>query len=222
MSSKANHFTANGYRARVERQVPGLNDLHRIVGLLLAETMAESGSVLALGAGGGMELQALREHHPGWTFAAVDPSADMIAQATETLGGDLDRISFTHGYIDDAPAGPFDGATCLLVLHFLEREERLRTLRELRRRLRTGAPLVVVHHSFPTGDEDRWLDRYADFQIARGADAARTRAGIASMKDKLPALSPSEDEALLQRAGFERVALFYAALTFKGWISFAA
>ncbi len=224
MSSESKVFNADGYRARVERQVPGLNDLHQIVGLLLSETVGDNGSVLALGAGGGMELQTLRENHPNWSFSAVDPSADMIAQARETLGGDLTQISFTHGYIDDAPEEVFDGAVCLLVLHFLERDERLRTLQQLHHRLRPGAPLVIVHHSFPqgNGDEDRWLQRYADFQIARGADAAQTIAGIASMKDKLPAMAPSDDEALLQRAGFEQTELFYAALTFRGWISYAA
>lgn len=224
MSSNSRVFNADGYRARVERQVPGLNDLHQIVGLLLAETVSDKGCVLAPGAGGGMELQTLREHHPNWSFAAVDPSAEMIAQARQTLGGNLNRINFTLGYIDDAPNGPFDGAVCLLVLHFLERDERLRTLKQLRARLRPCAPLVVVHHSFPqsNGAEDRWLHRYADFQIARGADVVQTKAGIASMKGKLPALAPSDDEAILQQAGFERTELFYAALTFKGWISYAA
>ncbi|WP_434803260.1 class I SAM-dependent methyltransferase [Paracidovorax avenae] len=53
-----------------------------------------------------------------------------------------------EGYIDSAPEGPFDGATCLLTLHFLPTAERLRTLQQLRARLKPGAPLVVAHHSF--------------------------------------------------------------------------
>jgi len=56
-------------------------------------------------------------------------------------------VSLTQGYIDEAPIGPFDGATCLLTLHFLSREERLRTLQEIARRLRPGAPLIVMHVS---------------------------------------------------------------------------
>ena len=38
------------------------------------------------------------------------------------------------------------------------------------------------------------------------------------MKEHLPVLSPEEDEALLRAAGFSDVELFYAALTFKGWV----
>src|SRR3546814_7306508 len=62
---------------------------------------------------------------------------------------------------DLAPAGPFDGATCLLTLHFLDTEERIRTAAEIRKRLKPGAPFVAAHGSFPqgAGTRDRWLDR---------------------------------------------------------------
>lgn len=223
MNSNSELHYADGYQARVEKQVPGIRDMHLMAGLLLSETVPDDGSILVLGAGGGMELGALRQQRPNWRFAAVDPSADMIMQAEKTLDGDLGQIAFTQGYIDDASEGPFDGALCLLVLHFLEPEERLRTLQQLRRRLRPGAPLVVAHHSFPQehGDQDRWLKRYAAFQVARGFDPVRTRSGIAYMKEKLPAIAPSEDETIMRDAGFKRTELFYAAFTFKGWITYA-
>ncbi|WP_417811780.1 class I SAM-dependent methyltransferase [Thalassospira alkalitolerans] len=222
MAQAPSLFSADGYQARVEKQVPALQDVHLMVGLLLAETVPDEGCILALGAGGGMELKALRQRHPAWHFSAIDPSPEMIKQAEVTLDGDLTQIAFTQGYTDDAPEGPFDGATGLFVLHFLEPAERLRTLRQIHRRLKPGAPLVVAHHSFPreNGAEGRWLTRYADFQIARGLDPAQTRSGVTSMKDRLPALSPTQDEALLREAGFKDVELFYAALTFKGWIAY--
>src|SRR3546814_7647379 len=73
---------------------------------------------------------------------------------------------------DLAPAGPFDGATCLLTLHFLDTEERIRTAAEIRKRLKPGAPFVAAHGSFPqgAGTRDRWLDRYASYAIASGGD----------------------------------------------------
>lgn len=143
---------AASYADRVARHVPGLHDLHRMTGLLLAEHVPDTGRVLVLGAGGGLELRAFAKAHPGWRFDGVDPSPEMIEQARDILGKDRERVTFHQGYIDDAPNGPFDGATCLLTLHFLPREERLRTLRDLHRRLRPGAPLVVAHHSFPLAD----------------------------------------------------------------------
>jgi tRNA (cmo5U34)-methyltransferase len=39
--------------------------------------------------------------------------------------------------------------------------------------------------------------------------------------ERLPVLSPADDEALLREAGFADVSLFYAALTFRGWVAYA-
>lgn len=211
------------YAERVQRQVPGLTDLHRMVGLLLAEAVPANGRVLVVGAGGGLELKALATMHPGWQLCGVDPSQPMLDLARATLGPPTGEVALIAGTVDDAPDGPFDGATCLLVLHFLPREERLRTLREIRRRLRPGAPLLTLQHSFDPEDPatDRWLQRYAAFQSRPGTDTAALANGFAAMKTRLPALPPAEDAAMLREAGFGEVELFYAALTFRGWIGLA-
>ena len=44
----------------------------------------------------------------------------MLKLAERTLGPLGARVQLQHGYIDDAPDGPFDAATCLLTLHFLD------------------------------------------------------------------------------------------------------
>src|SRR3546814_2679522 len=92
----------------------------------------------------------------------------MLDLASKVLGANAHRADLIEGTIDDAPAGPFDGATCLLTLHFLDTEERIRTAAEIRARLKPGAPFVAAHGSFPqeAGTRDRWLDRYAAFAIA--------------------------------------------------------
>ncbi|QRZ15649.1 class I SAM-dependent methyltransferase [Paracoccus methylovorus] len=221
MSGAAHPGDAASYAGRVARHVPGLQDLHRMAALLLAEHVLENGRVLVLGAGGGLELRAFAQAYPGWRFDGVDPSPDMIAQARDILGAAATRVTFHQGYIDAAPEGPFDGATCLLTLHFLPREERLRTLRQLHRRLRPGAPFAMAHHSFPQADgqQDLWLRRNAAWLVSGGVPEAQAMAGMATMKERLPVLTPEEDAALLAAAGFREVQLFYAALTFKGWIA---
>ncbi|BEG73814.1 class I SAM-dependent methyltransferase [Achromobacter xylosoxidans] len=206
------------YAERVARHVPGLRDLHRMIGLLMAEQAPDDGRFLVLGAGGGLELKALAETRPGWRLDGVDPSADMLRQASATLGELAPRAVLHQGYIDDAPEGPFDGATCLLTLHFLPAAERLRTVREVARRLKPGAPFIAAHHSFPLERRDTWLARNAAFVVAAGVPAEQARSGMQAMKEKLPVLAPEADEALLREAGFSDVELFYAALTFKGWV----
>lgn len=202
------------------RMVPGYTGMQRMAGLLLAERMGESGRVLVLGAGGGLELKSFADAHPHWTFDGVDPSVDMLALAEQVAAPHMARITLHHGTIDDAPAGPFDGATCLLTMHFFDVEQRRRTAAEVRQRLKPGAPFVVAHFSIPGGEAQRarWLQRYSAFATASEVapdQAANARAAIA---ERLTILSPEEDEALLRDAGFTDVELFYAGFTFRGWV----
>jgi tRNA (cmo5U34)-methyltransferase len=222
MSDPVPHFSdaqsVATYAENATRLVPGLAALHRMTLLLIAEHAPPDARVLVLGAGGGMELKVFAENQQEWQFDGVDPAPAMLALAEQTLGPLMGRVSLHQGYIDIAPQGPFDAATCLLTLHFLSREERLRTLREIRRRLKPGAPFVMAHHSFPQDDKGRetWPRRFAAFALASGVETAK-----ASIFAQLPLLSPEDEENLLREAGFTDVALFYAAFTFRGWVAAA-
>lgn len=211
------------YSEGPRRFVPGLEAMHRMTGLLLAERVPDDASILVLGAGGGLELKALAEAHPGWSFVGVDPAPAMLDLAEQILGPLMDRVKLIEGMIDDAPAGPFDGATCLLTLHFLDAEERRRTAAAIRARLRPGAPFVAAHGSFPQAGTERalWLSRYAAFAVSSGVDPAMAENARSSVERAVNMLSPEQDEAILRAAGFADVGLFYAAFTWRGWVGTA-
>lgn len=210
------------YAERTRRSVPGLDVLHRIVEQILAESVPDDGRVLVVGAGGGLELRYLADRHHGWTFDGVDPSARMLELARETMGPLATRAALHEGYVTDAPEGPFDAATCLLTLHFLTRDDRLRTLREIRRRLRPGASLLTFHHSVRAGDaRAAWLERYARFAAGVDADPGQIVRSGTALSTQLPISSPEEDEALLHEAGFHDIGTYYAALTLRGWLAYA-
>jgi tRNA (cmo5U34)-methyltransferase len=206
-----------------KRFVPGLDGLHRMAGILLGEAAPRDATVLVLGAGGGMELKALAEAHPGWRFIGVDPAGEMLRLAERVLGPLMERVELVEGYIDDAPEGPFDAAACLLTLHFLEAAERERTVRQIHRRLRPGAPFVAAHGSFPQGEGERalWLDRYAAFAIASGIEPDKAYGARAAVDASVQMLSPEADEAILRRGGFADAELFYSAFTWRGWVAHA-
>ncbi|UPG95282.1 class I SAM-dependent methyltransferase [Luteibacter aegosomatissinici] len=222
MSSFSDPQAVARYAEGPVRQVPGFHGMQQMAAILLAEVVPPGGTVLVLGAGGGLELKAFAEAQPGWTFVGVDPSAEMLRLAHSTLGALSSRTELHEGYIDTAPGGPFDGATCLLTLHFLNADERLHTLQELRSRLRPGAPLVVAHHSFPLDDgaRERWLARYAAFATVSGVPAKDAQNASAAISTRLPLLPPEQDEALLRDAGFERIEQFYSGFTFRGWVAY--
>ncbi|WP_129791310.1 class I SAM-dependent methyltransferase [Sphingosinicella sp. CPCC 101087] len=211
------------YAEGPRRFVPGFEAIHRMTGILLAERAPRDAKVLVLGAGGGLELKALALAHPDWTFVGVDPSAEMLKLAEKGLGALGARVQLVEGYIDNAPEGPFDAATCLLTLHFLDAAERQRTLLETRRRLRPGAPFVAAHSSFPQEGEDRalWLQRYAAYAIASGAEVEHAHSARAAVDASLSLLNPEQDEAVMRDAGFSDVSMFFAAFTWRGWVAYA-
>ncbi len=205
------------------RFTPGFADMQKMVAILLAERAGPEGELLVLGAGGGLELAVFAALYPGWRFVAVDPSGPMLEQARTALGDAAVRARMVEGVIDAAPSGPFAGACCLLTLHFLDRMERLRTLREVRRRLAPGAAFVAVHSSFPQDPPEReqWLDRYAAFAVMQGAEPEIAVGARAAVSAGLPVLDPAEDEALLRAAAFTGVTQFYAAFSWRGWVGYA-
>ncbi len=222
MTSFSDAQAVSTYAGNAARQVPGYHHLQTMAGLLLAERAPADGRILVLGAGGGMELDVFARMQPDWRFVGVDPSAAMLDLARTQLGTRAKQVTFHQGYIDDAPEGPFDGAACLLTLHFLPEAERRKTVADVYRRLRPGAPFVVAHHSFRRdgAETEKWLKRFAAFAIASGVPQAQANGAISAMAEKLPALSPELDEAILREAGFSDVELFYAAFSFRGWVGY--
>lgn len=210
------------YTQDAPKKVPGLADLHRMTAILLSERAPGAADILVVGAGGGLELKAIAQARPDWRFIGVDPSPAMLDIARQTTARYADRIELLASTVDQVPISPFDGATCLLTLHFLNRNERLHTLREIRRRLKPGSALVIAHHSSLGDDPERWLARSATFANHTHSDARMSAASAKVMADRLPLLSPDEEEALLREAGFVEPALFYAAFSFRGWAAIAS
>lgn len=209
------------YAAGPRRQVPGYDSLLLMADVLLSERVQSGGHILVVGAGGGQEMALFAQNHPSWHLTGVDPSAAMLDLARQAMGPSVQRATLVQGYIDDAPAGPFDGATCLLTLHFVALPDRLPTLRAIRDRMVPGAPFVCAHFSVPGDAAERqlWFARYAAFSERSGMDGERARAGAAKVAAELPVLTPEEDEALLVQAGFDQIRPFYLGFTFRGWVA---
>ncbi len=223
MSSFSDPKAIADYAENATRRVPGLNDVHRMAALLLAERTPPHGRVLVVGAGGGMELKFFAESFPDWHFDGVDPSAEMLSLAKTALGKLTSRVQLHHGYIEAAPKGPFDAASCLLTLHFTTEAERYRTLCEIHARLKPGGVFVAMHYSISQNPAERelWLSRCAAFAISSGVDPEQARTAAAAIGKQLPILAPEQDEELMRKAGFSDINVFYTGLAFRGWVAYA-
>ncbi|MEO0722772.1 MAG: methyltransferase domain-containing protein [Pseudomonadota bacterium] len=200
--------------------MPGYHDVQRMAGVLIRESAPKNARVLVHGAGGGAELEVFARENPLWTLLGVEPAKPMLDAARERLGDLNARVQFHHGYIEDAPPGPFDAATSLLTLHFLNAVKRQNALSELVRRLVPGSPVVVAHCSFPQGvkHRDTWLARHQAFTTASGVDPDVAENGRNFIADRLEVLDPETDETIMGEAGLRDVTQFYSAFTWRGWI----
>ena len=229
MTSSTPHsaFNSSGavakYAEGPKRNVPGYSGILPMTRILLGERVPAQGRVLVVGAGGGLEMEDLALANPEWTIDGVDPSGPMLERAASRLGPLMSRMALHEGYVQDAPDGPFDGATCLLTFHFVPPEQRLPTAKEIHRRLKPGAPFVVAHLSVEdgAGERDMWMKRYAAFLVSSGSESRQAAATREKVEKELTILSPSQDEAILREAGFSDVRLFYVGFTFRGWVAYA-
>ena len=138
------------YDAQSAVTIPGTQGMYEVGVSALTSKLdgQDAASLLFVGLGTGAELLPYtRFGVPGWRFTGVDPSEAMLAVARERLAAEglLSRTHLHVGELHTLPSGPpFDGAQVMGVLHHVEGEEaRLGLLREVTRRLKPGAPLVL-------------------------------------------------------------------------------
>jgi tRNA (cmo5U34)-methyltransferase len=202
--------------------LPGFSVMHELTAQLIAETTPREGSVLVIGAGGGIELKAFAASHPSWCFTAVDPSAEMLAVAKEAMAGSAARVAWVQGYIADAPAGPYDSVTCLLTLHLISDDgEKLQALQEMKRRLKPGGAFAVVDNCFDRSLPDfaRKLARFIEHARNRGVPEDVLARVATDVETKTESVSEQRELALLEQAGFRDIELYFAGLSWRGFIA---
>jgi len=180
--------------------------------------------ILVAGAGTGAEVRSLAAHFPQMRFALADPSGPMldIARAHADAEGFAGRCSFHVGYVEDVEETGFDGATSLLVSHFLtDAAERTAYFRTIADRLAPGAPLFSADLSADragpdfSGLMDTWLSLTA---LTGMTEEGRAHYAAAFGRD-FAAHGPSEVEAMMQAAGFARPVQCLQAGLIRGWLT---
>ena len=205
---------------------PGHAGLLQMIAVLLAERMPGDGSILVVGAGGGLEVRYLARAEPDWRFVGVDPAQPTMLELARTVAGPSagDRLELIDGTVEDAPAGPFDAATCILVLGLIADDGgKRKTLEAVHRRLVPGAPFVVVDQCLDRSapDFERRLARYADYARRSNVDAATVASASAAIGASRTLAPAERNEALLHEAGFRDAEVFYVAMAWRGWIAYA-
>lgn len=218
-----------GRQARIA--LGGYDACHELTACILAAALGAEGAaarVLAIGAGGtGGEILAAARLSPGWRFAAVDPSAPMLAltRGAAAEAGIADRVEFFDTTLDALPEDEeFDAAVMIGVLHHLPGDEAKRALLAgVAARLRPGAPLALAGNVRAYASEPLLLAAWGNRWRLHGAGEAETGAKLATiLKGAEPPASEDALAALLAAAGFTAPQRYFASLFWGAWIQFRA
>ena len=219
-----NQEMADEYDKGIRRTFPSYDAMLRLVQAFLRTHCTPQARLLVVGAGGGNELTTLGPSNPDWTFTAVDPAASMLdlARMKAQQAQVADRVEFIEGTVDTITTDQtFDAATCLLVLHFIQEEDKkLHLLKKIRQHLPAGAPFVMAS-MYGNPDEPAFDELFALWKAYWLDSTKLTQEEVDDMEKTVRSLSfLPEDKIvrLLELAGFQNIAKFFSTNMFGGWI----
>lgn len=205
-------------------------ELQAIKGLLhlILETglgkLPDNARILVAGAGTGAEVRYLATRFPNWQFALIDPSSAMldVARRHAEAEGFAARCTFHNAYVSEVEAFDFDGATSLLVSHFLtQADPRIAYFCSIADRLRPGAPLfnadLCANMNAP--DFPRVMELWLNL-LSRTGMTPEGRAHYQQMFGaQFACHGPAKVEHMMQSAGFALPAQCMQAGLIRGWLT---
>ena len=204
-------------------------EMFRLAYSCLRARLPKRADILVVGAGTGMEICEFAPLNPGWSFCGVDPSGDMLDLASQKIAEKklANRIELRKGYVDDLENEEvFDGATCILVMHFLKDDgSKLALLKSIYRRLKRGAPFVLIDgFGEPGGREFEEIKAsWKQYPIIGGVPGETVENAFNDVIMKMVQFVPEPRILeLLKTAGFRRIFKYYTGFLYGGWMAYKA
>ncbi|MEM9648702.1 MAG: class I SAM-dependent methyltransferase [Bacteroidota bacterium] len=208
---------AKNYDHFVDQWIPNYDYFMGLLPKILDDVTNKK--TLVVGCGTGNEILSLASSSNDWSFTGVDPSPEMIAIAKEKLDA-YQNVEFFQGVLEDLKKPLFFGAaTLLLVLHFVKYpNEKLQLLKEIEKRLISGAPLIILG-IFGTGKQLRANLKILRHMVPDSVGEKEIEERFDRIKNLLHRSTEEELTKLLFRAGFEPPTRFFQASIYSGWIT---
>jgi ubiquinone/menaquinone biosynthesis C-methylase UbiE len=143
----------------VVTRLMGGEALHRA---LIDQTSLQPGQrVLEIGCGTGNLTTLVKRLHPEVDVVGLDPDPKALDRARRKAERQQTSIRLDQGFADAVhdPDGSYDRVLSALMLHHLDRDTKLRSLREAHRVLAAGGSLHVVDFCRPHDGSDGLLAR---------------------------------------------------------------
>jgi tRNA (cmo5U34)-methyltransferase len=204
-------------------------EMFKLAHSCLRARLPNRADILVVGAGTGMEICEFAPLNPDWSFCGVDPSGDMLNLASRKIAEKnlINRIELRKGYVDDLEDEEvFDGATCILVMHFLKDDGgKLALLESICRRLKRGAPFVLIDGFGEPGSREfeEIKASWKQYPIIGGVPEGTVENAFKDIIMKMVRFVPEPRILeLLETAGFTGMFKYYTGFLYGGWVGYKA
>ena len=208
---------ATGYNQFVETWIPNYHFFLDRLPKLVSETTQKN--LLVVGCGTGNEIERFVQASEQWKITGIDPSPEMIKQASEKLHT-YDNVTLIEGLVADLEIETkYSVATLLLVLHFLDDNgNKLNLLKDIAERLVSGATFVLLDI---TGDENQIKQNLKVLKLflPDGLDEEQISNRLNRIKNELFPVSEERLSELCTEAGFEPPLRFFQSTIYMGWLT---
>lgn len=208
---------ATGYNQFVETWIPNYHYFLDHLPKLLNDTSPKN--LLVVGCGTGNEVEKFVQASEQWKITGIDPSPEMIKQASEKLKT-YDNVTLIEGLVTDLDIEKkYDTATLLLVLHFLEDNgNKLNLLKNIADRLVSGATFVMLDI---TGDKNQIKQNLKVLKrlLPDGLDGEQIKNRLNRIENELDHISEERLSELCTEAGFESPVRFFQTSIYTGWLT---
>jgi ubiquinone/menaquinone biosynthesis C-methylase UbiE len=122
----------------------GANHARKV--LLEYEALRDHDNVLDIGCGTGTLAVLIKRRHAGVEVTGLDPDPNALARARRKAKRARVEVHFEQGFADEIkhPTASFDRVFSSFMFHHLKPEERVQTLREIRRVLKPHGRLFLL------------------------------------------------------------------------------
>ena len=213
------------YEQSISLKIPGYSHMHDLMERLLTASLTDNNDakILIAGAGGGKEITLLAGRHSGWTFTGVDPSGPMLelAKRRVTEAGAGSRVTLEGITVEELPPDElYDGATSMLMLHFIQgMEAKRKFMTSLTARLKPGAPLILaaVNAELESPAHKIMMNAWREHMLYAGVTREEWDYFAASLGRESDPISSEQTVTLLSECGFTHITRYFGAFWVEGY-----
>ena len=215
---------ADHYDKNIRILFPQYEFLLSLLGVIFGKNtgLVKNPNLLIVGSGTGAEIEHVHKHLPYVHMTGVDISPEMVKIAESKLIKSVPGSSYEliTGSVYDLPKEKYyDGATLLLVLHFLPDDgSKLSLLKEISSRLNSSALLVLSDIFDYDGLFNYNLDLLKAYLISQRKDKEVVHQLMEHFKNDIHYISETRTFDLLMEAGFINVKKILQSTIYGTWL----